>query len=350
MRRLQQLLIGFAVVGLFSLACAPTPAPGGAQQAQAEKPTVPPAKERRLTLGCVSPTTAYGIYCAALVTMLNRQVPGTNVTYADHGGIVNNLKRLQAKEVDFIQGDQFIAYKAYGGDLKGWENSPQREVRLLWAYDPIAIPYIVHEAAGVRTFADLDGKPFSPGGQGTNAEVMTTEIFPFLGIKAQYYRGSVPEVLQAFKDRRIVGFPKATPLERPDPVILEAMVSQPLRILSWPNDLVAKVGAKFPSYKTFQIPAGVYKTEWNKEPIVTWGTSAAVMADTGFPEDLAYQFTKAAITDKTEQVAAFPALKGADIGKRSVDLGLVPLHKGAIRALREVGHQVPKELVPSEAQ
>ncbi|MBI2320807.1 MAG: hypothetical protein HYU88_01575, partial [Chloroflexi bacterium] len=210
--------------------------------------------------------------------------------------------------------------------------------------------YVMNERAGIKAFADLNGKPYSPGGQGTNAEVMTTEAFNVLGIKPQYYRGTMSEMGQAFKDRRIVGYVKATALKRPDPIIVETMTAQPIQIMSWPPELVQQVQAKLPWLKTSQIPAGVYQGDWNKQPITGWAVINAVFAPTKFPEDLAYEFTKVALADKTEQAAAFPALKGADIGKMTGDLALMPLHKGAVKALREAGYQVPQQLIPPEAK
>lgn len=325
-----------------------------AAPAAAAKPAQPPApssKEgKRLIHGTSQLNSSYGIYSAALVKLLNSKVPTVNVTLVEYGGVVNNLKRAKSAEVDFALGDQTIVYKAFIADLKGWENDPQKDVRLLWLFDPSALAYVVSERAGIKSPGELNGQPFSPGGQGTNAEVITQDTFGILGINPQYYRGSMTEMADAFKDRRVVGFVKATALTRPDSIILEVGVSLPLRILTWSDNLVQKVRDKLPYYKTTQIPAGVYKGDWNKDPIVAWGTAVSIWATTRFPEDLAYEFTKIVLQDKTEQAAAFPALKDVDIADLTAKLGVVPLHKGALKAYREAGHQMPKELIPPEAQ
>ncbi|MBI4505726.1 MAG: TAXI family TRAP transporter solute-binding subunit [Chloroflexi bacterium] len=391
MRRSSLLLGGLVVLALLALACGPAApaaqpakpaaepakpaasaaemkpaAPAQAAQpakpaapaapAQAAKPAVQPVKPaaskemRQLIHGTSQLSSAYGIYGAALVKLLNSSVPGVNITLAEYGGVVNNLKLAREGKVDFALGDHVITYKAYLGELKGWENNPQKDVRLLWIFDPSILAYVVSERAGIKQFSDLNGKPFSPGGQGTNAETVTTEVFDVLGIRPQYYRGSMSEMVDAFKDRRAVGFVKSTSLERADPIILDAMTNQPLRILTWSEDAVKKVQAKYRYYKTTQIPAGVYKGDWNAQPIVSWSTPVSIWTTTKLPEDLAYQFTKIVLADKTEQAAAFPAVKGVDIGKLTVQMGIVPLHKGALKAMQEAGKQVPNELVPPEAQ
>ncbi|MBI3964854.1 MAG: TAXI family TRAP transporter solute-binding subunit [Chloroflexi bacterium] len=327
------------------------PAKPAAPDKPAEKPAAAPSKDpSRVVHGTSQLSSSYGVYSAALVKLLNTKVPGVNVTLTENGSVVNNLKRVKSAETDFAMGDHTVQSLAYQGILKGFDGAVT-DSRLLWVFDVNANSYVVSEASGVKSVSDLDGKPFSPGGQGTSAEVMTLDIFEFLGIKSQFRRGSMSETVEGFKDRRAVGFVKASPLNTADALIMEAATSQPVRILNWPKDLVDKVQSKFPYYKTSTIAAGVYKdAEWNRQAITTWGSPVAVFASTNLSEELAYQFTKVALADKTDQVAAFPALKSGDIGKMTLELGLVPLHKGAVKAFREAGLEVPKGLVPAEAQ
>lgn len=300
--------------------------------------------------GTTALSSIYGVYSAALVKMLNQTVPGVNVTLAEYGSGQNNLKRVLAGEAGFGTADGLYAYLAYSGQLKGWETTPAKEARLLWHYDTNAQPYVVNDRSGIKEFADLTGKAFSPGGQGTVSEAITEMTFEFLGVKPQYYRGSINEMIDAFKNRRIIGFVKGSPVAASDPSILDAMTSQPIRVLNWPSDVVQKLKAKYPFLMAIQIPAGVYKADWNQDPITTWGAWVAIFGSTQLADDVAYGVVKAVLQDKTEQVAAYPAMKGIDVGKLTVESGALPLHKGAIKALREAGHAVPARLVPPEAQ
>jgi TRAP transporter TAXI family solute receptor len=330
------------------------PAKPAAQQAkpaaEPAKPAAPAKEAERIILGTSSLQSSYGIYTAGLAKLLNQKVPGANVTLAEHGGVANNLKYAREGKVKFALGDQVLVYKAYVGDMKGYENNPFKDLRLMWVFDLLATGYVVAEDSGVKSIFDLTGKAFSPGPQGFNVQVLNDEIFPFLGIKPQLYRGATEDMLAAYRDRRIIGFVKSTPLDGRDATILDASVARPIRILSWSDDTLQKLQAKFPYLKRVEIQAGVWKGEWNEKPIATFGTSVSIWAVQDFPEEWAYKFTKAALEDRTEQVAAFPPLKGKDIGKLTVEHGLVPLHKGAIKALKEAGYQVPKELTPPEAQ
>ncbi|MBI4505730.1 MAG: TAXI family TRAP transporter solute-binding subunit [Chloroflexi bacterium] len=336
---------------------APKPAAPAAQPAkpaaQAAKPAAPApaAKEGvRLIHGTSQLSSSFGIYSAALVKLLNSKIAGLNVTLTEYGSIVNNLKMTREGKADFAMGDHTIQYLAYVGELKGWEGNPQKDLRLLWAFSTIANAVILSERENIKSVNDLHGKSFNPGGQGTSAEVVVTNALDVLGIKPLYLRGTMSEATEAFKNRRVVGFVKASAPTAVDPLVMEAKTALPVRILSWPEDAIKKVQAKYPAYKSIQIPAGVYQEEWNKQPITTWGSSTSIFTNTKLDENLAYQFVKTVLADKEEQALAFPALKGLDIGKVTMENGVVPLHKGALKAFREAGYQIPKDLVPPEAQ
>lgn len=363
------LVVALAAAFVFA-ACAASPAP----QVQPAKPAAEPAKPAaqpakpaaeaakpaasapakegtRIVLGTTQLSSGYGIYTVAVGKLLNEQVPGANVTVSEFSGALANLQRIRAGTIDFTIADQNLLYLAYRGELKGWEGNPQKDLRLLWVFDPSANAFVVSERSGITKVEELNGKPFAAGGQGTTGEVTTPMQLEAAGITVQYYRGGQNDQVDAFKDRRIVGFIKTTPLTNIDPLIQDAMTAMQIRILAWPEDIVKKVLGKHPFFRATEIRAGVYKADWNKEPIRTWGSSLAMSASTRLPDDLAYKYTKVVLQDKTAQVAAFPALKDVDLGKLTIERGgIIPLHVGAVRALRELGYQVPKEQLPPEGQ
>ncbi|MBI4505729.1 MAG: TAXI family TRAP transporter solute-binding subunit [Chloroflexi bacterium] len=318
--------------------------------AQPAKPAAP-AKTAQLIHGTSQLSSSYGIYSAALVKLLNSRVPGANITLSEYGSIVNNLKMTREGKADFAMGDHTIQFLAFVGELKGWEGNPQKDLRLLWVFNELANAIVVSERDNIKSIKDLHGKAFAPGGQGTSAEVMVVQALDVLGIKPQYYRGTMNETAEAFKSRRTVGFVKAMAPNVTDAMIMDAATAQPIRILGRAADDIKKAQAKYAHIKTVDIEAGVFKdAEWNKQPITSLGSVVSVFTTEKFSEDLAYQFTKIVLADKTEQATAFPAVKGVDIGKLTVGKGIVPLHKGALKALREAGYQPSKELLPPEAQ
>jgi len=55
---------------------------------------------------------------------------------------------------------------------------------------------------------------------------------------------------------------------------------------------------------------------------------------------LAYKLVNGIIKGKEFQIAAWPAFKELDLVQDPADLTLVPLHKGALKAYRELGAKI----------
>ncbi|MBI4506696.1 MAG: hypothetical protein HY691_14270, partial [Chloroflexi bacterium] len=200
----------------------------------------------------------------------------------------------------------------------------------------------------------LHGKDFAGGGRGTASDLIARQFaVPTLGIEPRWYVGGAADILEALKNRRIAGMGKATALRNPDAVIMDVMTSMRIRILSWTPEQVQKVKAKNPWLNTIDIPAGVYKADWNSQAITTWQNGAAIFTTANLPEDVGYFVTKAAIEDikqaDSAQAAAFAAVKGADTPALTMRLATVPLHAGAYKYFKEIGTQLPDRLKPPEA-
>ncbi|MBI4235947.1 MAG: hypothetical protein HY688_01150 [Chloroflexi bacterium] len=146
---------------------------------------------------------------------------------------------------------------------------------------------------------------------------------------------------------------KATSLKNPDAQILDAMTSMRIRILGWTPEQAQKVRGKHPVLNIIEIPPGVYKADWNKDPIPTWQNGAAIFTLARLPEDVGYTITKLVVEDVKQadsiQAASFPAIKGADIPGLTMRLATVPLHVGAYKYFKEIGSQIPGHLKPPEA-
>lgn len=221
--------------------------------------------------------------------------------------------------------------------------------------DPATHVWFVREDSGVTSFEQLHGKDFAAGGKGTGTEAIARLlVFPAIGVEPRWYTGGMDDTRDAVKDRRIVGMGKATALKAPDALSQELMTTTKIRILSWPSNLVDKVRAKHPKLNTTEVPAGVYKAEWNTRPITSWGDGIGMYTLAKFSDDLAYKFTKAAVEDSksstSHQVAAYKGMSGVDVVKATLDLATVPLHAGTQKYFQEIGAKIPDHLRSPEAR
>jgi TRAP transporter TAXI family solute receptor len=151
---------------------------------------------------------------------------------------------------------------------------------------------------------------------------------------AKFFRGSYAEQAGAFKDRNVDG--TFTFLALPGASITEASVGRKLKLLAFPEPLLAHLG-KFGLGKG-TIPAGTYPQAANaNEPVVsaTMGTTITVHAK--MAPDLAYTITRT-LNDNAERVRKIHgSLADYDPAKGHMFLG-VPLHPGAERYYREKGY------------
>jgi TRAP transporter TAXI family solute receptor len=151
---------------------------------------------------------------------------------------------------------------------------------------------------------------------------------------AKFFRGSYAEQAGAFKDRNVDG--TFTFLALPGASVTEASVGRKLKLLAFPEPLLAHLG-KFGLGKG-TIPAGTYPQAANvNEPVVSATMGTTITVHTKMAPDLAYTITKT-LNDNADRVRKIHgSLADYDPSKGHMFLG-VPLHPGAERYYREKGY------------
>src|SRR3990170_738609 len=157
------------------------------------------AQKKRLAMGCTANASSHFAYCVG-----------------------------QANTIDYglITSDQ--VYLAHKGEST-FKDTPFADIRNLWYYTVSAVYISVREETGIKTIADLTGKKFSPGFRGTATEKMTEATLTHLGIKPEWVRGGASDLVDAIKDKRIVGYAKAADGVRLDASMMDIGTTTPLR-------------------------------------------------------------------------------------------------------------------------
>ncbi|MBI3969531.1 MAG: TAXI family TRAP transporter solute-binding subunit [Chloroflexi bacterium] len=243
----------------------------------------------------------------------------------------------------------------YSGLDPAWKDTPQKDAQTLWLFEGGAQAWFVREDSGLTNVEQLHGKDFNAGGKGSGSEVIARLLaFLALGVEPKWYTGGYDDALAALKDRRIVGLGKATAVLRPDALIQDAMTAMKIRLLSWTPEQIEKVRAKHPFLSPVDIPAGTYKATWNEKPVTTWGDGLGMYTLAKFSDELAYQFTKAAVEDSKLndgiQASAYKAMAGNDLVKTTIELAPIPLHAGSHKYFQEIGVKIPDHLKAPEAK
>ena len=307
------------------------------------------AKKQDLFFGASSATSSHYAYVVGATKAINKFVPGVKANVVETGASVDNIKRITSGQIDMGIGSMKTMYEAWKG-LSRWENKPVEDLRLLWLY-AIGIDFIVvREDSGITKVEDLNGRKFNAGMRGSAAEATTKQIFDILGIKPDYHTGATSDAVKAIKDNRIVGYVKTGVGTQLDASSLDIMTLTKLRLIPLEKKHMDKIAAAIPYISFITIPAGGIKAVPAQPEYSMWGRPIGVMCSKNLSDDVAYEMVNGIIKGKEYQAAAWPAIKELDMVQDPASLTLIPLHKGALKAYRDLGANIPQAAIPPEAR
>jgi len=307
------------------------------------------AATKFLTIGSTSTSSSHYSYFVAIAKIINENIPGVNATVVATGASVDNVKRMAKGQADLGLVTLDAGYMAYHG-VGSWKDAPVKKQRILWLYMTTAVHFAVREDSGVKTLYDLNKKKFHPGMRGSASEAAAMAIFKILGIEPEYHRGDTADAVAAVKDNRTVGICKSGLGKGLDASIMDITTSTPIRVLEFTDKEIKKVNAEMPYLSWTTVPAGTIK---GMGEFKTLANVNFVMGVEDIPEEIAYKMVKAICADMATQEAAFPAMKGLNIPKGTLEAATsvsnpIPLHLGSVKYFNEIGLRVPEDLIPKK--
>lgn len=304
------------------------------------------AETARLLSGASSTSSSHYVYAVAAGKGINEKCADKiNVTTVATGGAVDNLERIDRGQLHFGLGTYETFYQAYKGMGK-YEGNARQKLRALWLYSVNSQNYIVRADSGITDLNGLSGKKFCPGLRGSATEQLVEQIFDILGIKPDYYRGSLADAVASVKDNRIDGYAKAGAGLPLDSSTQEVMAFTKIKVLDWTPDKVAIIEKEMPFMVFATIPEGT------NAGIPTYTTPVQAIGYISYSDtltdDQVYMILEGVEAGREYQEAAYPAMKGFDIGKETLKYCKFPLHSGAVRYFRDKGYTIPDNLIPPE--
>lgn len=331
---------------------AEVPKPAAQPQKEA-KPAAAPKERLRMIFGSSSAGSSYYVLAVAVAKLWNSKVPEVEVTNSEGGGCVDHLRRMDQGQFQIGVACPDVTYLAWHGQeqFQGKESRTQRFIAVL---TQAVEAWTVRKDTSIAGLAQLGGKDWSPGMKGSGTENLTKGVFELLGIKPRYYSAGVTDMIQAAKDKRIVGFAKLQAgVTIIDSATQEVNITTPLDMLGFTEEQAQKVQEKFPYYRVITLKKDQLASGFPSQDVrvISRGVGVAVVKDV--PEDVAYKMTKISVEDNAAkdggvQATAYPAMKGMDLAQATLDLVLTPLHAGAVRYYKELGKDVKKEQLPPE--
>jgi uncharacterized protein len=296
--------------------------------------------QQKLLIGSTSSSSSHYGYFVAVSQIVNQKVPNVNTSVVETGATMDNLRRMDRKQVDFGLVTTNVMHNAATGtgDFAG----KPLNARLLWVYSIAPQNVVVRADAGIKTLTDLNGKRINPGIKGSATERTAESVFKVLGITPDYMRGSTGEAVSAIKDNRVIGYVKSGAGLALDASSREIATFTPVNIIGLTPAQRQTLDKAMPELSIVDVPA---VAGLNIPAFTTWGFGVGAAAGPDMNEETAYQIVKAVMEDKEIQANAFAEVKGVDLIDMTLKYATTPLHPGAVKYFRERGAQIPARLI-----
>lgn len=311
---------------------------------------------RMASLGQASPTTVFSIALSQAIkkdygysTQLTTGAVGTRM-------IVDAANQ---------QLDLFMTAVSINGYLRDgtrmYEQLPNAKdlftnIRSIVNYPLGAYHGITWADSGIESMADLKGKKVYIGPSSSAGRTVITQVIK--GVT-----GYEPDVdftpvnldwasaEQAFQDRQVDAYFVPTPI--PSAELQQISAIGEFRVLGIPDDKLddpsIKAAAAVPGREFDMLEPGTYKNLVNDTPVRMVSSIVGLGTNKWMDEEVIYNVTKA-IFDHHEDFVAAAKWMEVITPESALNQMNAPLHVGAYRYYKEIGVDVPEDLIPPEAK
>jgi uncharacterized protein len=291
--------------------------------------------ERRfLSIGTAPPGGAFFVVGGALADVIGRQhsADGWQVTAEATKGSQENIRRLDAGELDFAMSNAAITYFAVRGE-SGWGR--RHRVSAVMTLAPNVALFVAPASAGIASIADLRGHRVVIGPAGAGFELFVGPILEAHGLTLDDL-----DVLHATQSSAVdlLGDGSAAAAflggAIPTASITQASASQDIVFVPFDEAAVEHLVATYPFFHRATIPAGTYRGQKDDFRGLNVG-SMHLITRSDLDEETVYQVVRTIYEQRDAVIERHPA--GRAIGPGAVrDVG-TPFHPGAERYYREIG-------------
>lgn len=266
----------------------------------------------------------------------------TNGTYAlevreSQGTVQNVIDAPKSGANTIFTASRSVILRARRGRQPFVSNRGYYDIRALFPIPAQTVHWVVRQDSGIQSMTDLAGHSFVPGANGSVSQRVTASALQVLGIerKVQLIDIDVAAAPEAVMSKKVSGLALtgSFPISR----IADIAAAAPIRLLSLPPAVVAKMVAADDSIIAQTIPQGTYPGV--DSDISTVAVPAGIYAMRHMSNDTAYALTKAFWSQLGALAAKNPAWRAVTAGTVAT-LGIT-LHPGAQRYYKEAGVAVP---------
>ncbi len=263
-------------------------------------------------------------------------------------GSTENIDLLRNGEAILGIAQADIALLAYQGRGPFEGYGPFNELRTLGSLYPELVHIIVKQGGHIKNIFDLKGKKVSLGPPGSGSRSTMEHILAMHGLHAyvDYQVMDTPfsAAIQQLESGRIDAVTQV--IGAPSGALHAAMNQSNLCLLPLDNLVIAKIIQNNPALLPLQIAEKTYPNQWNS--ISTIGTAALLLTTSELTMDESTSMVQVIFKSGHDLLKA-GSIQGNRISVKTSKVGLtIPMHAGAIEALRKIAHTaLPRAVIPS---
>ena len=234
------------------------------------------------------------------------------------------------------------------------ENAPElaKKLRALFSF-PIGVYHIATYAdSGITSLQDIKGKKVFLGPpSGAATQVMAGLVTALTGYKAgtdyQAVKLGWAAAAQAFQDGQLDVY--MNPTNAPSPVFQQVALTRKIRFLGIPRDKLQEPAVKAlyerPGGALGVLPKGIYgKNQVNDSDVIVIKSVVGIGAGEHVKTEVVYTMVKAFWESIAAESKNTPWLRAIKRENAFEEMNM-KLHPGAVKYYREVGMNIPKELL-----
>ena len=277
-----------------------------------------PAVDLRISTGTVGGTyITLGGQLARILDEFGSERIG-KVETLESGGSVQNARRLATGEADL----SFVVEPVLAA------TEPREQLSVLLALYNNVTQILVRKHSGIKTLADLRGKPIFAGVPNSGTRWLTTRLLAAVELsESDYDRVSLnwAQVEAALRSKQIDAafFITAMPVSR----VVQALTSGCCRLLGLDDDL-GRIVRDVPGVTYYEIPARTYPAQ--PEPVKSIASTVLLAARAELPAEVVTDVLEVFFDHLPTLAAASTRVQDIRIERGFENLsGVVPLHAGA---------------------
>ena len=293
-----------------------------------------------------------GVAIATIAHAQLYETDGISLTAISSAGSLENLKLLRDNQAQFaiLQGP----FGAWSWTGEGPVSRPQTHIRsisALWKnVEHFVLLTELSNTGDILDLNNLNGERYVLGARNSGAEQTGRFILETLDIDYEEkftlaYMGYGPTT-GAIQDGNIVGMniPAGAPVSSITQAF--ALMGDRMTILSWTQESMDKLNARYPLWDWYDFPPGTYPNQ--TDHIRTIASPNVLVTHVDIPQEVVYNITKIIWSNLATLQEIHRATRDMRPDIAVSGLG-APLHAGALRYYREIGLEIPERLIPEEA-